>query len=82
MIELVLGEENNPNPKPRIMRLIIIYSNDVFVVRNMKPKIPMVTIVIPMVAIILGSYLSDNLPAMGVTITMSIGCATRMNPAS
>ena len=81
-MELVLGEENNPNPNPRIMRLIIIYSRDVVVLRNMNPKIPMVTIAIPIVAIILGSYLSDNLPAMGVTITMSIGWATRMNPAS
>ena len=43
-MELVLGEENKPKPNPKISKLIIIYSNDVVLVKNTNPKIPMVTI--------------------------------------
>ena len=82
MIAFVLGDENKPNPIPRIIKTTIIYSKLVAAVRNIKKKRLIVVTAIPIDAIRPGENLSDNLPAIGAVNAITAGCETRINPAN
>ena len=77
----VFGDENSPNPNPRTIKTIMIYSKLVLLLRNIKKNRLIVVTVIPIEAINPGENLSDNLPAIGDVTAMTTGCATRISPA-
>ena len=76
----VFGEENNANPNPRNIKLIVIESTLVCVVRKININSPIVVITIPAEATIRGSVLSDSFPEIGENIAIIIGCETNINP--
>ena len=77
----VFGDEKRAKPAPRNIRTGMMKLRGLFSSRNTSRDKPMVTIVIPIEATILGSILSDNFPANGEIIAMTTGCApTRAEP--
>ena len=78
----VFGEEKKANPKPSKIRMKTKVTRLVLLVINIRKINPKVDNAIPMDAIIRGSNLSDNLPAIGAKMDMIIGEATKISPAS
>jgi hypothetical protein len=73
MIALVLGDENKANPRPMKIRLIIIDINGVAGTRKVNRTSPTAQRPMPVDATILGSILSDNLPAKGEKTACTTG---------
>ncbi len=78
---LTLGEEKRAKPKPRTIRLQTIKVREVCISRNISGISPTTTIAIPVEARILGSILSESLPARGEKTAITIGWETRIKPA-
>ena len=78
---LVFGEEKKAKPKPSRIKLATMNSRDVFLFRNVKRNNPMAVTDIPNEASILGSILSESLPAKGEKTACTMGWEIRINPA-
>src|SRR5512147_2854467 len=78
MIAFVLGEEKNPYPSPRIIRLAMMIQRGVKAVRNMKQARPAVVSIMPAVETIRGSTRSESFPATGEMVIWTTGWATRI----
>ena len=81
MIALVLGEAKRPKPSPRMARPVLMTAMPVSAVIKENRKRPSRDRAIPRDASFQGSKRSESLPAMGVKIAMTMGCATRIRPA-
>jgi hypothetical protein len=77
----VFGGENNPKPTPYIIIDTIKNSRGVSLPKNENKINEIVPKAIPIAARICGTYLSDNLPAIGARTTWHNGATSKIIPA-